>query len=184
MIVQFNLCSAKSCPRDKTKQKKPKEQLLCNTFQYVLLHRRGEGWGKWVSCPKSFYRGCSLRRLFIPYHNRLPTYHKDCELLHLKSFWWCYRICHQSISCTTLRKLRWPFWKTEKTKGLIMDGSLKSSCTIADCETQDTSCFEMSLISRLFTVPYFFVRSFRYTASYRHGYLDFQMYRGGGRRGL
>ena len=30
---------------------------------------------------------------------------------------------------------------------------------------------------RLFTVPYFFVRSFRYTASYRHGYLDFQMYR-------
>ena len=37
---------------------------------------------------------------------------------------------------------------------------------------------------RLFTVPYFFVRSFRYTASYRHGYLDFQMYRGGGRRGL
>ena len=30
-------------------------------------------------------------------------------------------------------------------------------------------------ISRLFTVPYFFVRSFRYTASYRHGYLDFQM---------
>ena len=37
---------------------------------------------------------------------------------------------------------------------------------------------------RLFTVPYFFARSFRYTASYRHGYLDFQMYRGGGRRGL
>ena len=37
---------------------------------------------------------------------------------------------------------------------------------------------------RLFTVPYFFVRSLRYTASYRHGYLDFQMYRGGGRRGL
>ena len=37
--------------------------------------------------------------------------------------------------------------------------------------------------SRLFTVPYFFVRSFRYTASYRHGYLDFQMYRAGGRRG-
>ena len=37
---------------------------------------------------------------------------------------------------------------------------------------------------RLFTVPYFFVRSFRYTASYRHEYLDFQMYRGGGRRGL
>ena len=30
---------------------------------------------------------------------------------------------------------------------------------------------------RLFTVPYFFVRSFRYTASYRHGYLDFHMYR-------
>ena len=26
---------------------------------------------------------------------------------------------------------------------------------------------------RLFTVPYFFVRSFGYTASYRHGYLDF-----------
>ena len=38
--------------------------------------------------------------------------------------------------------------------------------------------------SRLFTVPYFFVRSFRYTASYRHGFVDFQMYRGGGRRGL
>ena len=35
---------------------------------------------------------------------------------------------------------------------------------------------------RLFTVAYFFVRSFRYTASYGHGYLDFQMYRGGGRR--
>ena len=29
---------------------------------------------------------------------------------------------------------------------------------------------------RLFTVPYFFVRSFRYTASYRHEYLDFQIY--------
>ena len=38
--------------------------------------------------------------------------------------------------------------------------------------------------SRLFTVPYFSVRSFRYTASYRHGYLEFQMYRGGGRQGL
>ena len=37
---------------------------------------------------------------------------------------------------------------------------------------------------RLFTVPYFFVRSFGHTASYRHGYLDFQMYRGGRRRGL
>ena len=36
----------------------------------------------------------------------------------------------------------------------------------------------------LLTVPYFFVRSFRYTGSYRHGYLDFQMYRGGRRRGL
>ena len=36
---------------------------------------------------------------------------------------------------------------------------------------------------RLFTVPYFLVRSFRYTASYRHGYLDFGMYRGGGHRG-
>ena len=34
---------------------------------------------------------------------------------------------------------------------------------------------------RLFTVPYFFVRSFRYTTSYRHGYLDFQRYRRGGR---
>ena len=31
-------------------------------------------------------------------------------------------------------------------------------------------------VFRLFTVPYFFVRSFRYAASYRHGYLDFQMY--------
>ena len=39
-------------------------------------------------------------------------------------------------------------------------------------------------ISRLFTVPYFFVRQFRYTASFRHGYLDFQMYRGGGSWGL
>ena len=37
---------------------------------------------------------------------------------------------------------------------------------------------------RMFTVPYFFVRSFRYTAYYRHWYLDFQMYRGGGRRRL
>ena len=36
----------------------------------------------------------------------------------------------------------------------------------------------------VFTVRYFFVRSFRYTASYRHSYLVFQMYRGGGRPGL
>ena len=35
--------------------------------------------------------------------------------------------------------------------------------------------------SRLFTVPYFFVRSFRYTASYRHSYLVIQMYKEGGR---
>ena len=28
--------------------------------------------------------------------------------------------------------------------------------------------------ARLFTVPYFFERSFRYTASNRHGFLDFQ----------
>ena len=35
--------------------------------------------------------------------------------------------------------------------------------------------------SRLFTVPYFFVRSFRYTASYGHSYLVIQMYREGGR---
>ena len=39
-------------------------------------------------------------------------------------------------------------------------------------------------VYRLFTVPCFFAKSFRYTASYRHGYRDFQMYRGGGRRGL
>ena len=32
------------------------------------------------------------------------------------------------------------------------------------------------LLIRLYTVPYFFVRSLRYTASYRHGYLDFKMY--------
>ena len=38
--------------------------------------------------------------------------------------------------------------------------------------------------SRLFTVPYFFVRSFRYNASYRHGYLIIQMYREGGRSEL
>ena len=37
---------------------------------------------------------------------------------------------------------------------------------------------------RLFTVSYFFVRSFRYIASYRHGHLDFQMYRGGRRQAL
>ena len=42
----------------------------------------------------------------------------------------------------------------------------------------------VGVLSRLFSVPYFFLRSFRYTASYRHGYLDFQMYRGGGRQGL
>ena len=33
---------------------------------------------------------------------------------------------------------------------------------------------------RLFAVPYFFVRSFRYTTSYRHGYLDFQITEGSG----
>ena len=36
--------------------------------------------------------------------------------------------------------------------------------------------------SRLFTVPYFLVRSCRCIASYRHGYLDFQMYQWGGCR--
>ena len=54
-----------------------------------------------------------------------------------------------------------------------------------DC-TERLSAIALSvgrIIPRLFTVPYFFVRSFRHTASYRHGYLDFQMYRGGGRRG-
>ena len=44
--------------------------------------------------------------------------------------------------------------------------------------TNETRAYSR-FISRLFTVPYFFVRSFRYTASYRHVYLDFQMYRGG-----
>ena len=38
---------------------------------------------------------------------------------------------------------------------------------------------EGKVTCRLFTVPIFFVRLFRYTASYRHGHLDFQMYRGG-----
>ena len=37
-------------------------------------------------------------------------------------------------------------------------------------------------LGRLFTVAYFFVRSFRYTASYRLSYLVFQMYRGAGVR--
>ena len=37
---------------------------------------------------------------------------------------------------------------------------------------------------RLFTVPYFFVRSLRYSASFNDGHLGFQMYRGGERRGL
>ena len=43
-------------------------------------------------------------------------------------------------------------------------------------------CALLLFWNRLFTVPYFLVRSFRYTASYRHGYLDFQMYRGAGVR--
>ena len=50
-------------------------------------------------------------------------------------------------------------------------------------QTRDQNVLNVLVRSRLFTVPYFFVRSFRYTASYRHGYLDFQMYRGGRRRG-
>ena len=37
---------------------------------------------------------------------------------------------------------------------------------------------------RLFTVPYFFVRSSRYSGSFNDSHLGFQMYRGGGRRGL
>ena len=37
---------------------------------------------------------------------------------------------------------------------------------------------------RLFTVPNFSVRSLRYSASFNDGHLGFQMYRGGGRRGL
>ena len=48
----------------------------------------------------------------------------------------------------------------------------------------DENLAHRKFITRLFTVPYFFVRWFRYTASYRHGYLDFQMYRGDRRRGL
>ena len=44
--------------------------------------------------------------------------------------------------------------------------------------------FYLFSISRLFAVPYFLARSFRYTASYCHGYLDFQIYQGDGRRGL
>ena len=36
--------------------------------------------------------------------------------------------------------------------------------------------------NRLFTVPYFFVRSLRYSASFNDSHLGFQMYRGGGRR--
>ena len=40
-------------------------------------------------------------------------------------------------------------------------------------------------IARLFTVPYFFVRSLRDRCETVYdGHLDFQMYRGGGRRGL
>lgn len=56
--------------------------------------------------------------LLIPCHNRLSTYHKDCELLHLTNFWWCYQIYSQSTSYRRLRKLRWPFWR--ETYGLSL----------------------------------------------------------------
>ena len=67
------------------------------------------------------------------------------------------------------------------TEHLINRGQ-NCNVDVADKRTTALVLFNSKL--RLFAVPYFFVRSFRYTASYRHGYLDFQMYRAGGRRGL
>ena len=54
----------------------------------------------------------------------------------------------------------------------------RATALLRNIQNIRTSC----VVHRLFTVPNFFVRSFRYTASsYRNGYLDFKMYRGGGR---
>ena len=50
------------------------------------------------------------------------------------------------------------------------------------CSVRAYGIIVRGTLGRLFTVAYFFVRSFRYTASYRHSYLVFQMTEGAGVR--
>ena len=57
---------------------------------------------------------------------------------------------------------------------------LRHSAADGQYNVTTKSCLFDSSRRGLFTVLYIFLRSFRYTASYRHGYLDFEMYGGGG----
>ena len=72
------------------------------------------------------------------------------------------------------------FYSSQKSGNL----ATKAQKTIKKKQKQKKKKTTLDNLPRLFTVPHFFVRSFRYTASYRHRYLDFQIYRGGGRRVL
>ena len=71
----------------------------------------------------------------------------------------------------------------KKSDRLIQVKTIKSA--LWDLRNGDrVRLLEVTVYGRLFTVPFFFVSSCRYTASYRHRYLDFQMHLGRGRRGL
>ena len=64
------------------------------------------------------------------------------------------------------------FYSSEKSG----NPATKSQKTIKKLKKKTT----LHNLLRLFTVLYFFVRSLRYTASYRHRYLDFQITEGSG----
>ena len=65
------------------------------------------------------------------------------------------------------------FYSSEKSG----NPAIKSQKTIKKIKKKKTTLHNLL---RLFTVLYFFVRSLRYTASYRHRYLDFQITEGSG----
>ena len=74
--------------------------------------------------------------------------------------------CHVSIytaerSFSSMKRLQTPFRRTMADERLSSLAILHIHKHVIDFDG-----------IRLFTVPYFFVRSFIYTASYRHGYLD------------
>ena len=105
------------------------------------------------SCPTegwkaiSFYNGHKTHRN-SKYQSKEPIY-----VLHLFSFYVNYSL------------LTHVFWVRQRT----VFGKMMKKVPDAGLSWKRS----WNVGSRLFTVPYFFVRSFRHTMSYRHDYLDF-----------
>ena len=137
--------------------------------------------------------------LYYPFRSSFKTVYDFAEQAHVLLKYYNRCSCGSALQMPDKKRLESPLgvwtnleWKT--SSAFLPAKQARTGCSSSDFNVKflhDWSNFDLPklmsiehnsfdrwimVVSRLFTVPYFFVRSFRNTASYRHGYLDCQMY--------